>query len=123
MLGTVKILPKRFAGFASGVFSGIEVMLHEDVEMQHLLLNSSTSQLLKIKKPGGKVNSPPGLNFGVVTSKDFRSRELGEVLNAFFFSSLYVLLLSFFSLPSTSIPPFQSAFAEICEEWNDFTTA
>jgi hypothetical protein len=85
------------------------------------LLNRSTPQHEKNREE--KLNSPPGLKFGVVTSKDFRSRELGEALNAFFFSSLYVLLLSFFSLPSTSIPPFQSAFAEICEEWNDFTTA
>src|SRR5207248_7376105 len=59
------------------------------------------------KKPGGNLNSPPGVEVRGCDPESFRDRYQASGLNASFSSLLFSSLLSF-SLPST-IPPFQSA--------------
>jgi len=59
------------------------------------------------KKPGGKLNSPPGVEVRGCDPESFRDRYQASGLNASFSSLIFSSLLSF-SLPST-IPPFQSA--------------
>src|SRR5438477_12170295 len=78
------------------------------------LLNLSTPQH---KKTGRKINSPPGLKFGVVTPKDFPKplikRRASMPLSFLRFS--FCCFLSFLS-HRLLIPPFQFAFANIREE-------
>jgi hypothetical protein len=47
------------------------------------------------KKTGRKINSPPGLKFGIVTPKDFEVVNQAMGLNASFSSSLIFSLLLF----------------------------
>jgi hypothetical protein len=83
VLRAVKIFSKQLACLSGGVLGGIEIMLHGHgewlscfVALSSQLLNVSTTQR---KKTGRKINSPPGLKFGVVTPKRFfRGRELSE---------------------------------------------
>src|SRR5947207_4181201 len=59
------------------------------------------------KKPGGKLDSPPGVEVRGCDPESFRDRYQASGLSASFSSLIFSSLLSF-SLPST-IPPFQSA--------------
>src|SRR5215831_16005546 len=73
----------------------------------------STSQRLNLaaeKKPGGKLNSPPGLTLGLVTPK-----ELSEPFTkrwALVPLFLRCFFLCCFLLSHRLLPPFQSAIAE-----------
>src|SRR5438876_4654807 len=73
------------------------------------------------KEPGGKLNSPPGLKLGVVTPKAFGVVMKREGVNASF-SLLFSRPPFCVFLPST-IPPFQSADAEGCEEFEMNSTS
>src|SRR5262249_52646121 len=77
---------------------------------RHLGLNFSTSQPRNEKKPGGKINSPPGLTLGLVTPK-----ELSEPFTkswALVPLFLRCFFLCCFFLSHRLLPPFQSAIAE-----------
>ena len=69
------------------------------------------------KKTGRKINSPPGLKFGIVTPKDFPKslikRRASMPLSFLRFS--FCCFLSFLS-HRLLIPPFHSVFAEVREE-------
>ena len=68
------------------------------------------------------MNSPPGLKFGVVTPKSFRSRSRPLTLVPLFLRALF--LSSFLSFSGHRlVPPFQSATAEgLGEDKFNFTT-
>src|SRR5215470_10709734 len=67
------------------------------------------------KKPGGKINSPPGVEVRVVTPKAFGAVNQAWGVSASFSSLIFSLLLSF-SLPSTNSPLSSATRAELCEE-------
>jgi hypothetical protein len=67
------------------------------------------------KKPGGKINSPPGVEVRVVTPKAFGAVNQAWGVNASFSSLIFSLLLSF-SSPSTNSPLSSATRAELCEE-------
>src|SRR6195256_3712206 len=78
------------------------------------LAQRARSAQRKSKKTGRKINSPPGLKFGVMTPKDFEVVIKRWALMPLFLRCFF--LRCFFSfLGHRLIPPFQSANAVMCE--------
>src|ERR1043166_1577174 len=85
VLPLLKILAKQLSRHARGIFSRIEITLHQKVEWlmveklsraRRQPQDSCSTQRLNLstshkKKTGRKIYSPPGLKLGVVTPKKF----------------------------------------------------
>src|SRR5213595_438973 len=83
--GVFKILAKQFARGAGSFLRRVEIMLHDKPLIGFGSLCQIISQVegsfapdrggdlcVCARKPGGKLNSPPGLKLGVVIPKAFR---------------------------------------------------
>jgi hypothetical protein len=81
---------------------------------KHYLAQRAQSALHKKNREENKFSSR--VEVGFMTPKAFRGRDQALGLNASFFFSLFSWRLSCVFLPST-IPPFQSAEAEGCEDF------